>query len=381
MKPLALLRVAVAVVALVSPEPAIARIVATRPRALWTVPEGLGWLGTVVPLDPTLLTMATAILRAAAVLAILGLFRRVALAALAFALVYVFGAAQLTGTVTHDMHLVWFAALLACVPSGPRGEDDPRALAVARLWLGLVYFFPGVHKLTDGGLAWITSDNLRNQMYFKWYEAGGVVPWPRIDRVPPLVNALALAVVVFELAMPVLVSFRRTRIVALAFGLAFHVGAGHFLDVLFPSLMACYVVLLPERERRVVPRSRARTVVAVVFTALIVVQGARGQTQAFPFACYPTFATLAGDEIVDLSVEVDGQAHRLPRPRRPDEWGLVWRLAGLYGDAVEAERLRAFARAVAPPGHARVYADAFDVTPEGWSSPPRRRVLLYEDPR
>lgn len=376
MKPLALLRIAVAIVALLSPEPAIAKIVASRPRALWTIPEGLGWLGAIVPVDVTLVTVATALLRASAVLAILGIFRRAALAVLALSLLYVFGVAQLTGTVTHDMHLFWFAALLACVP---KGETDARALAIARLWLALVYFFPGVHKLAHGGLAWITSDNLRNQMYFKWYEAGGVAPWPRIDHVPHLVNVIAAAVVVFELSMPLLVSFRRTRLVAIVLGLLFHLGAGHFLDVLFPSLMACYVVLLPERTSTTARRGRFRTALAASFTAAIVVQGARAQTQAFPFACYPTFATLAGDEIVDLAVDVGDKTYRLPRVRRPDEWGMVWRLAGLYGDPIDPERLRAFARSVAPAGRARIFAEGYDVRPEAWSSPPRRRVLLHEE--
>ena len=366
MRPLALLRIAVAIVALVSPEPMIARIVADRSPALWTIPEGLGWMTAFVAPFPIM--VATAILRASAVLAILNFFRRVALAILALALLYVFGAAQLTGTVTHDLHLFWFAALLACV----KDERDPRALAFARLWLGLVYFFPGVHKLAQAGFAWVTSDNLRNQMYFKWYEAGGVAPWPRIDQVPHLMGLLAGGVIAFEIAMPLLVSFRRTRIVALVLGLLFHLGAGHFLDVLFPSLIACYVVLLPERTSGTRTRNRARTILAATFTAAIVIQGARGQTQAFPFACYPTFATLAGDEIVDLAVDVDGKTLRLPRVRRPDEWGLVWRLAGLYGDRVEPERLRAFARNLGAGDHAVVYAEAYDV----WGSPPRRRWRL-----
>jgi hypothetical protein len=372
LKPLRLLRIAVAIIALVSPEPAIARIVAARPRALWTVPEGLGWLGTIVPLDGTLIAIASALLRASAVLVILGVFRRAALACLAITLLYVFGAAQLTGTVTHDMHLFWFAALLAGMK---KGEDDPRALAFARLWLGLVYFFPGVHKLAHGGLAWVTSDNLVHQMYFKWYEAGGVAPWPRIDRVPHLINVVAAGVIVFELAMPLLVSFRRTRIVALVLGLLFHLSAGRFLDVLFPSLMACYVVLLPER-RELRPR-RPSLVVPIAFTIAIVVQGARGQTQAYPFACYPTFATLAGDEIIDVvAVDPDSTAHRLARVRRQDEWGMVWRLAGLYGDPIDPERLRAFARSVGAGDDAIVYGEAYDVRPEAWGSPPKRRWRL-----
>jgi hypothetical protein len=216
-------------------------------------------------------------------------------------------------------------------------------------------------------------------MYFKWYEAGGVAPWPRIDRVPHLVNVMAAGVVAFELAMPFLVSFRRTRIVALVLGLLFHLSAGHFMDVLFPSLMACYVVLLPERRRVRASRSRAFMIIAAFFTTAIFVQGIRGQTQAYPFACYPTFATLAGDEIVDLAVDVDGKTYRLPRVRRPDEWGMVWRLGGLYGDPIDEGRLRAFAKTVAPPGRAHVFAEAYSVRPEAWSDPPTRRWLLLED--
>jgi hypothetical protein len=375
-KPLALLRIAVALIALISPEPSVARIVAERPRALWTIPEGLGWLGSLVPLDAWHVNVATVLLRAAAVLAVLGVLRRLALATLALSLLYVFGAAQLTGTVTHDMHLFWFAALLACIRRGEK--DDAWALRFARLWLGLVYFFPGVHKLADGGLAWVTSDNLRNQMYFKWYEAGGVAAWPRIDRVPHLMSVLAAAVVVFELAMPLLVSFRRTRVAAMIVGLLFHLAAGHFLNVLFPSLICCYVVLLPaRRERR--RTTRSLLVLAPLFTLAIVVQGVRGQTQSFPFACYPTFATLAGDEIVDLAVDVDGKTYRLPKNRRQDEWGMVWRLAGLYGDPIDHDALRAFAKAVAPVGDARVYAEAYSVHPDAWSNPPRRRWLLDAD--
>lgn len=414
---LALLRIAVGTIALVSPEPAIAQVVASRPHAMWTVPEGLGWLGTIVPLDGSTLSFATAALRVSAGLAIAGALTRISLAVLALCLLYVFGASQLTGTVTHDMHLVWFAALLAVAPSGralsldgwARGApiageaastESTWSVATARAWLGLVYFFPGVHKLAHGGLAWITSSNLRNQMYFKWYEAGGVSPWPRIDRVPYLVNAAAAGVVLFELAMPFLVLARRTRPWAIALGLFFHLSAGHFMGVLFPSLVACYVVLLP--GDRIVKAMRAVTVsaetasrasrvalacVATTFGLAIVVQGARAQTQSYPFACYPTFATLAPDEIVDLAVDVTDDAgatatFRLPNRRRQDEWGTVWRIAGLYGDPLDRAKLSAFAESVVPrgaPGRRRVFVEAYDVSPEAWSSPPRRRWAILPD--
>lgn len=409
---LALLRIAVGLVALVSPEPAVARIVAGRPTDLRFAPEGLAWL---VPLvTPQAMAVGGAALRASAFCLVLGAYSRVAAVVLASMLLFVFGAAQLTGTVTHDMHLFWYATLLAVVPPDALSLDRWRAgksvlgavpseqaswaLRIARTWLGFVYFFPGVHKLAGAGLAWVTSDNLQNQMYFKWYEAGGVVPWPRIDRVPYLVQAGAAAVVVFELAMPALVAFRRTRLVALVLALSFHVTAGHFLDVLFPSLLACLVVLLPgDRLARLLGREHHEEVtatgrggrvalacVALPFTAAIVVQGIRGATQSYPFACYPTFATLAPDTIVDLAVDSiapDGTVvtRRLPALRRQDEWGTVWRLSGLYGDPIDPARLEAFAATLGVPAaeEARWMMEIRDVRPASYGLPPRRRVPVH----
>jgi hypothetical protein len=414
---LALLRIAVAGVILLSSEPAVAHVVAARPAALWIAPEGLGWLGTVVPLHVHGVAVGTAVLRVSAGLVLAGALVRLALPVLAASLLYVFGAAQLTGTVTHDMHLFWFVVLLAFAPAadalsldawargapldgGPATTESTAAAAIARSWLGAIYFFPGLHKVGENGLRWITSDNLKNQMYFKWYEAGGVAPWPRIDRVPGLVNVLAGGVVVFELAMPLLVLSRRTRPWAIAAGFAFHLGAGHFMDVLFPSLIVCYVVLLPGAAMRalvvrfrrpaaaqIASRRALRAplvAVGIAFGSAIVVQGLRAQTQGWPFACYPTFATLAPDRIVDLAVDVtdargQGATFRLARRRRQDEWGTVWRLAGLYGDPIDPARLRAFATTLVPPPMAaaavetRVLVEIYDVRPEAWLAPPLER--------
>jgi hypothetical protein len=431
---LALLRIAVGVIVLLSPEPEVARAVASHDPAIWVYPHGLSWLGAVVPLTPGSIALATRLLQTSAVLTILGLATRPALVLLAASLLYVFGAAQLTGTVTHDMHLFWFAAILAATPRGsgpgdalsldqlwrraslvgqPPTGDASLTTFTARLWLGLVYFFPGVWKLVDGGASWLGGETLRGQMYFKWYEAGGVVPWPRIDGASEsgLLRLAAIGIVLFELGMPLLVSFRRTRPIAIVCGLGFHLAAGHFLDVLFPSLIACYVILLPGDRIRArllaalpgpaaQPPSSSRTgrtptaialgVVGATFTAGIVWAGARGQTQSYPFACYPTFATPAPTAIVDLAVEVAGAGDedrptfRLPRRRRQDEWGMVWRLAGLYGDPIDRGRLDAFARLVVPPELSsrprRWMLESYDVRPEAYGAPPLARWPIAADP-
>lgn len=409
---LALLRVAVAAMVLLDPAPGIALEIASRPRAAWTIPEGLGWLVAIAPPTVDRITVVTAVMRVAAALALVGLFTRPALAVLCVSGLYVLGAAQLTGTVTHDMHLSWMTALLAVTPSGAvlsadrqianlRGRaliaDEGRAawgLAAARLWLGLVYFFPGVHKLTGAGLAWVTGDTVRNQLHFKWYEAGAV-PWPRLDHAPSLLHAGAAAVVALELAMPALLLWRRTRMIALVGGCAFHLLTSHFFFIHFWSLAVCFVLALPLREPESRPPLRTAGVallaVMAVVTAGVVTAGVRGQTQGYPFACYPTFAHLAPDEIPDLAVEVtgpDGQVstHRLPRLRRQDQWGMVWRVAGLYGDPVEPARLRAFAETIVPAEtrakavSTRWVLERYAVRPEDWGAPPRSRGVVLVHP-
>ena len=146
---------------------------------------------------------------------------------------YVFGLSQLSGAVIHDMHLFWFSALLAVSPCGDalslhrwlrggglRGQPHaamPAALVYgvplqcARVLLGIVYFFPGFWKLKTSGLAWIFSDNLRNQIYWKWYQLGAEPPALRVDQLPWLLQLAALAVVVFELSFIALVWSRRGR--------------------------------------------------------------------------------------------------------------------------------------------------------------------------
>jgi len=413
---LALLRITLGLVVLLLPESDMARAVAARPPELHLRPEGLAWLGTWVPLGTSFVGACVAAMRASAVLVVLGLWTRPALGVLAATMLIVFGAAQLTGTVTHDMHLFWIALIMTPSRAGEalsldawaRGRPlagpapDASSGTVAffvRVWMGLIYGFPGLHKLLAGGgigFGWATSDNLRNQMWFKWFEAGAV-PWLRIDRSLALMHAGAGAVLAFELAMPLLVLFRRTRWIALVGCVVFHVLTGMFLNVLFPSLIACVVIhlsfgrgsraralVLPVEASRSEPKLAALIALGAALTLAIAIQGARGKTQAFPFACYPTFAAPAPSEIVDLAVDVDDRTYRLPRRRRPDEWGMVWRLAGLYGDPLDDRALEAFAVAamgadasrLSSAKRVRFVAEAYDVSPEAWASPARSRTTL-----
>jgi hypothetical protein len=409
--PLALLRIGVSIIVLLSPEPSLTLGLASGPQALLLPPSGLSALPAILQLLSPILDELRWLLLGAAVLSLVGLWTRASVLLLTFGVALFFGGAQLTGTVIHNMHLLWMLAILAIAPSGDAlsidawragrpllgGEATVHAgvaVIFARMLLGLVYLFPGIDKLRVSGLAWAFSDNLSNQMRFKWFMAGGVEPWPRLDHVPALVEALALLALGFELSFLGLCLFRRTRPWAIASGLAFHGAIQYFMYIPFSSLWACYGILVDGR----VSRTASRRVGTWVWTTAglgacivvgVTVQGARAQTQSWPFACYPTFSSLAPAAIVDLAVEVrtDSELRTLRRPRtRPShEWGTIWRLLGLYGGGVDRPRLRALAtewlrQQGAPTAVQQVtlYAEVYSTDPARRSAPPLRRTWIDE---
>jgi len=433
--PLALLRVVVCTIILISAEPRQALEQAARPPELWLAPPGLGWFLPLFAWCAPHLWLFVRILQASALLALMGLWTRASLAVLACALLVVFGGAQLSGAVLHDMHLLWFVLLLLVSPSAqvlsldawaqgkPWRAAAPSSAAAlgtlaARALLGMVYFFPGVHKLL-GGVAWAGSANLQHQLWLKWFQAGGQLPWPRIDRFPSALTAGGAAVLIFELSFLPCLVWRRGRLLAVLMGLGFHALTQHFLYIPFVSLWGCYVLFCdgppdsphdrqqqpngPARERA--PSARSVLPVALLGSALlslVALQGVRGDTQAWPFACYPTFAQPAPSAIADLAVELqapDGSQRVLrdgPLPsgrgqpaspgRSPAQWSRVWSLAGLYGAPLAPPRLEAFARelaqeAGAPLSHGsvvRFWLETYATDPARYGAPPLSRRRLHE---
>lgn len=433
---LAIFRVAVLSVILLSPEVDQAAGYSALSPALRVVPEGLGWAAQLIPITPAIARSAEAVLWVSAISGLLGLFCRASLLLVTLSGLYLFALSQIGGVVTHDMHLFWFTALLAASPSGDALAIDawfarrrsrrpalPSVAYAVPLWaaralLGVIYFFPGFWKLKSSGLDWIWSDNLRNQMYWKWYQMG-FLPALRVDHFPSLCRFGALWVVAFELSFLPLLLWRRGRWIALLGGLLFHLLSEVFLRIRFVSLWACYVVLIDwgavqealKRSRPFEPATGTATPLrragdaafcaALGFALLTgaVVQGARGAMQAWPFACYPTFQWTVGDEIPDLLVEAswdDGHVVVLPDGRAEggvrsqQRWGMAWALAGLYGRAPAEAQLRAYLDLISaePPVRAamagartvRFFRAFSSVVPEDRGKPPRRRTLLLEIP-
>jgi hypothetical protein len=419
-RPLALLRIVVPLVILISPELYAAPALAASPERLGFVPEGLGLVAH-LPLGPGPVRLLQMIAFSAAATAILGFWSRASMLLLTVSAGLLFSLSQRGGAVLHDMHSFWMTALLAASPCGDAWSLDaggraPPApslrygvpLTFARVFLGLVYFFPGLHKVLVSGARWTTAENVVHHMRAKWLEHGAL-PFLRIDHAPALCAAGAVLVVVFELTFVVLaLASPRTRWVALGAGLAFHLSTQVFFFIPFVSLWACYVVLLsPARWRpsseathaadaadtRPDASVKASAVVGLVIVVAIVVQGLRGQTQAWPFACYPTFAHVQTATIPDVLVEVvmrDETRKRLTgreqHARSQLEWGRVFRISGAYGDVPPAAALRDHARGVvvgagiepAEIARTKIYRVDVATAPESWGDAPLGGTLLLE---
>ncbi len=219
---LALLRIVVPLVILISPELHDAARLARRPEDLAAVPEGLGLIAR-LPLTEGAVRALTIVAISSATTAMLGYRSRLSMAILTASGLLTFSLSQRLGSVLHDMHLFWMTALLAASRCGDAwsldawGTPRPRAsmqygipLHMARLLLGLVYLFPGVHKLLTSGARWVTAENIIGQMHAKWMQHGAL-PALRVDQAPALCALGAALVVAFELSFLPLALHPRTR--------------------------------------------------------------------------------------------------------------------------------------------------------------------------
>jgi hypothetical protein len=288
-------------------------------------------------------------------------------------------------------------------PTHGRAHGLP--IRVAWILIGLVFFFPGVHKLAEAGFEWIASDNLRNQMWWKWAMDPSLVPSVRIDRYPWLMHAGAGATVLFELLFLPLVFWKRTRAFVVIAALLFHQATDYFMGVRFTVLFACYGVFVPwdaivHRVRRLVTEPRLEpkrslaplAVAGAVLVAMTAIFGGMGAMQAYPFACYPTFQWIPSDRMPAMAIQIvdrDGHAHPLDRSAfaepGPRGWALEWRLLGVY-DSVDVERIDAWWSSIAPSvalrdaRELRFYRTSISVDPDRRGEVLERELIYTRPP-
>lgn len=386
MKQLAALRLAVMGVVLLDLDVWRAPSFAALPPHARVSPWGFGWAAPLLPQSEAQARVLLAAVLVAAALGLVGLFARAAAAASAVLLALLLALPQQTGSVLHAHHLVWLCAALALSPCadvwsldarrrrGARPERDYRwPLAVARLLLACVFFFPGLAKLRAQGLGWAFSDTVLHQMQFKWLERGAL-PALRLDHRPVLLHGGALLAHLLELGAPALVLFRWPALAWAFAALGFHLATWLFMDINFSSLWPCYVVFLPfaPSPSGIRPTVRALAGGAALLAAVAAAGLARLE-HAWPFACYPTFAHDPGGWAPVLEIDAVGPGGAV-RPvelvvRDDAAWGEMWSVLR----APSPERLRAFLLRHAPGEEAtrvRFYRARVSIDPDA----PRTRL-------
>jgi predicted DCC family thiol-disulfide oxidoreductase YuxK len=235
------------------------------PKAALIPPFGWRPILAVLPITPALAQAGVTGLAFCCCLGIIGLWTRISAALATVTGLYVLGIPQFYGKVDHGrMHLLWFATLLALSPCADvlsvdaiivawrrgssgvvaaPGNSSRYAQPLRFVWLliGIIYLFPGLWKACNVGLQWAVSDNLRNQMYRKWYQFGGWTPSWRIDLHPPVYHLAGIGALLFELSFIFLVLTPRLRSIAAVGGLCFHSLIRYFMRISFFTLELCYV--------------------------------------------------------------------------------------------------------------------------------------------
>lgn len=222
----------------------------------------MGWYPKVIPINAVLVSIASILFYISIFTSFLGIKTRWSILIFTISLFYLFMIPNLYGKVNHNHHLIWFPAILAFSPCADRFSIDAYfrrksnklihhasfhyTLPLILIWIliGLIYFFPGFWKVWSHGLDWALTDNVRNQLYFKWFQLGSWTSWTpffRIDHYPLLYKASGLYTIIFELAFIPLILNKTTRKLAIFMGIIFHIGTYVFMHIFFVVLVWSYL--------------------------------------------------------------------------------------------------------------------------------------------
>lgn len=223
---------------------------AQRPAELFEPVWAVSWLSSPPPLG--ILVAVQAIGALAALTAVAGWYGRWTFPVAWGSLVFVAACWGSSGKVMHNEVLlvtVAFPMLWTALPArgAPASVDQrwgwaPRACTAA---LGAVYFATGFQKLRHSGIDWVFSDNMA------WVVRQGSSPFGRdlnvwFGNVGWLMVSLAAGALLFELSAPVLLAFRRTRIVVPIVSFTMHTSIWVFLGLNYSSwVLTAVAVAVP----------------------------------------------------------------------------------------------------------------------------------------
>ena len=399
----------------------------TLPDELLFPPAGLGPLLAWLPRSPEIAEWSIWLLRIFCVLAMFGVLTRITTIATVLLALYVLGLPQMFGKVNHVHHVIWFTALLAASPCGAALSVDslvkklcnrenrlPRkaiayALPLRFTWilLGLIYFFPGFWKLWTGGVDWILSDHLQNQMYHLWSTHQDRYEIRFLAESKFLTVLGGVGTIAFELSFIFLMFHRSTRALALIGGLLFHNAVGITLRIAFYTLQASYVSLIDwqwlrdrfgesepyeQRAGQRPPSPLPTVLVGIIILVPTFWFGFKGESDGWPFACYPRFAypifepersVIEFDTVNQDGIATNNKLEKLRSNFRTARWiGLLRSVLATTDEDLRNKRLATLGTLAQDETEEattlRFYRATYSTLPQDWENPPLRRDLLAE---
>lgn len=232
------------------PYPALAG----QPPALFRPLSFLRVLDGMPPLGVILAVQVVGVVAAALAVAGAGRGRRGAFAVAWASLLFLAGLRTSLGKILHnDVVLLLAAVPFLAAPADARPGAGRSArfgwpVRTALVVVAGAYFFAGLAKMRNSGLAWVTSDNLR----FVMYEAAGSGRAftdrlaAAVAGVPWLATLAAAAILTLELTFPVVLWVRRARPLYAGAAVALHVLTWVTLGIDYWLWAAVVLLVLPD---------------------------------------------------------------------------------------------------------------------------------------
>ncbi len=155
----------------------------------------------------------------------------------------------------YDRVMLWMSIGLLLGPIGERDLVDKERSPVGRYWLllfyGFLYLSTGYWKAVQDDLMWFTGDVLAYHLVDNWFGGSALGAWISGQRW--LYLPMQWFTIVFELAFPFAILWRRTNVAILVMGVLLHLGIWSTMNVgpfSFVALCGYPVLLHPDIARR-----------------------------------------------------------------------------------------------------------------------------------
>ncbi len=307
----------------------------------------MSWYPKIIPINETLVSIVSIVFYITIFTSLFGIKTRWSIVIFTLTLFYLFAIPNLYGKVNHNHHLIWFPAILAFSRCADRFSLDAYfrkranksivhssksySLPFLLIWamIGLIYFFPGFWKMWSNGLDWCLTNNVRNQMYYKWFALGDSSSWTpffRIDHYPILYKSSGIYTIIFELSFIPLLINKATRKLAIALGIGFHIGTLIFMNIFFIVLVWSYLSFVnwskfpffKERNNSSIQVSSDNGFSMMKWIGIILIFSSIGfgftKLYSWPFTVYPTFDSLIEEEtdhLIFIATMSNGQEMEL----------------------------------------------------------------------